>query len=234
MPDRLSRLSEQDLHVALVLTLTLATGAVDAVSYFSLDHVFTANMSGNIALLGVGVATDFGDVAGNIFAFFGFVIGSVLVGRLVNRSEKPLLRTAHEALTIQLVVFLLLTVTVGVRDVAAEPPIRYCVCFFLALAMGIQTGVGRHLSIKDVNTTVATMTLHDLAAASRFAGGDSIRWRRRAGVVAALFVGAALGVGFDELVPWGGLGFSSVTVLAVITVMLTVLKADEENRQPQD
>jgi len=51
--------------LAVVLALTLGTGAVDAVSYFSLDHVFTANMSGNMALLGIGAGNGPGAVLGN-------------------------------------------------------------------------------------------------------------------------------------------------------------------------
>src|SRR5689334_17307564 len=69
---KLRGLPDEDLHVALVLVLTLGTGAVDAVSYFSLDHVFTANMSGNMALLGIGIANGLGTVTGNIYAFGGF------------------------------------------------------------------------------------------------------------------------------------------------------------------
>ena len=43
------------LSVAL-LTLTFTTGLIDAPSYLGLGHVFTANMTGNIVLLGFGIA----------------------------------------------------------------------------------------------------------------------------------------------------------------------------------
>jgi uncharacterized membrane protein YoaK (UPF0700 family) len=81
--------------------------------------------------------------------------------------------------------------------------------------MAFQTGVARHLAVKDVNTTVATMTLHDLAAASRLARGDSVRWPRRLGVVVALLVGAAAGTALDQAVRWGGLALSALIVAAV-------------------
>jgi len=35
----------------LLLALTAVTGFVDAVSYLALEHVFTANMTGNIVFL---------------------------------------------------------------------------------------------------------------------------------------------------------------------------------------
>jgi uncharacterized membrane protein YoaK (UPF0700 family) len=219
--------SRENWHVALVLALTLGTGAVDAVSYFSLDHVFTANMSGNMALLGVGLATHLADVQGNVFAFGGFVVGSVLVGRLIRIHRRPFMRTAVDALSIQLLLLVGLTVALTAVDMHAHDAARSAVCFVLAAAMGIQTGVARHLAVKDVNTTVATMTLHDLAAASRLAGGDSIRWRRRAGVVIGLLAGAAIGVGLDKVVPWGGLGFTSLTVVAVIVCAVALLPDGE-------
>src|SRR5436853_4076193 len=39
-----------------LLVLTFTTGLVDAVSYLGLGRVFTANMTGNIVLLGFGIA----------------------------------------------------------------------------------------------------------------------------------------------------------------------------------
>jgi hypothetical protein len=45
----------ESLPIAL-LVLTLVTGLVDAVSYLGLGHVFTANMTGNVVLLGFAVS----------------------------------------------------------------------------------------------------------------------------------------------------------------------------------
>jgi uncharacterized membrane protein YoaK (UPF0700 family) len=213
---RLLPRGREDAEVALVLALTLGTGTVDAVSYFSLDRVFTANMSGNMALLGIGVATGIRHVAGNLFAFTGFVLGSIAAGRFMRRRRGRHLRRAEAALWAQLTVLTLLTAVAAAVDLSTSTGWRYAVCALLAGAMGIQTAVARHLSVQDVNTTVATMTLHDLAASSRLAGGDSPRWRRRLGVVVALFAGAAVGVALDDLVRWGGLAFVCVVVLAVI------------------
>jgi uncharacterized membrane protein YoaK (UPF0700 family) len=198
--------------VAILLVLTLATGVVDAVSYVSLDHVFTANMSGNMAILGIGAATDFRLVLGNVFAFAGFVVGSVIAARLLRALGGSSLRKAKIALALQLSFLLATTLMFSAVDVPNEPGWRYAACALLALAMGIQTGVARHLKSQDVNTTVATMTLHDLAAASRIAGGGSERWRRRAIVVLALFVGAALGTWLDLVVRWGGMALTTAIV----------------------
>jgi uncharacterized membrane protein YoaK (UPF0700 family) len=39
-----------------LLALTFTTGLVDGVSYLGLGHVFSANMTGNVVLLGFGIA----------------------------------------------------------------------------------------------------------------------------------------------------------------------------------
>jgi len=45
----------QPLVVSLA-ALTVVSGIVDAVSYLGLGHVFTANMTGNVVLVGFGIA----------------------------------------------------------------------------------------------------------------------------------------------------------------------------------
>ena len=42
--------------MALLMVMTAITGFVDAVSYLGLGHVFTANMTGNIVLLGFAIS----------------------------------------------------------------------------------------------------------------------------------------------------------------------------------
>lgn len=44
------------LHVGLMQTLTFATGITDAVGFLGLDRVFTGNMTGNVVILGMGLA----------------------------------------------------------------------------------------------------------------------------------------------------------------------------------
>jgi uncharacterized membrane protein YoaK (UPF0700 family) len=208
-----------DVRIPVVLILTLGTGAVDAVSYFSLDHVFTANMSGNIALLGVGLATSLSSVAGNMYALVGFVAGSAWAGRVVRRPAAGAASTAVLLLRLELALMAALVAARAAWDLEGHDAARYAVCLVLAGAMGLQTGLARHLGVTDVNTTVATMTLHGLAADSPLAGGDATRWRRRLGVVLGLFAGAAIGVGLDRLVVWGGLAFTTLTVLIALAML---------------
>ena len=68
----------------LLLTLTVVTGLVDAFSYLTLDHVFVANMTGNVVFLGFALAGARGfSVAASSLALGSFAVGSLLGGRLV-------------------------------------------------------------------------------------------------------------------------------------------------------
>jgi uncharacterized membrane protein YoaK (UPF0700 family) len=67
-----------------LLGMTAVTGLVDAASFLSLRHVFTANMTGNIvlfALASTGVPQV--SVAGSITALLGFLAGAAVGGRIM-------------------------------------------------------------------------------------------------------------------------------------------------------
>src|SRR5437588_8242041 len=69
--------------IPTLLTMTFVTGLVDAVSYLGPGQVFTANMTGNVALLGFAVAgASRLSVARSLTSLFAFVLGAVLGGRL--------------------------------------------------------------------------------------------------------------------------------------------------------
>src|SRR6202162_5252648 len=81
-----------------LLVLTFTTGLVDAVSYLGLGHVFTANMTGNIVLLGSGIARSGGlPVVAPLVSLTAFLLGAggggVLAARLADR-HTPHLATA--------------------------------------------------------------------------------------------------------------------------------------------
>jgi uncharacterized membrane protein YoaK (UPF0700 family) len=64
--------------------LTLVSGVVDAVSYLGLGRVFTANMTGNVVLLGFAAAGAPGfSVAASLASLGAFLVGAVGAGRLV-------------------------------------------------------------------------------------------------------------------------------------------------------
>ncbi|MBS0244708.1 MAG: DUF1275 family protein, partial [Proteobacteria bacterium] len=69
--------------------LCLIAGYVDAVGYFDLGHVFTANMTGNTVLLGVSVVK--GDpIALNYVATIGAFALGVVASTLLKLAKMPL------------------------------------------------------------------------------------------------------------------------------------------------
>src|SRR6202171_6766756 len=76
----------QILRDVLLVALTVASGAVDAISYFGLGKIFSAFMTGNIVFLGFGIAEIEGpDVIPVIFALSMFALGSYVGLRITAR-----------------------------------------------------------------------------------------------------------------------------------------------------
>jgi uncharacterized membrane protein YoaK (UPF0700 family) len=174
--------------------LTMVSGIVDAVSYLGLGHVFTANMTGNVVLLGFGVAGAPGFSTTASLASLGtFLVGAVVAGRMTlhvsSRRRWLLLAMAIECLF-----------TAGAAMVAATHGghvstglARYLVIVLLAFAMGIRNATVRRLSVSGITTTVLTMTLTGLASDSTLAGGTNPEGLRRLSAVALMFLGAIVG-----------------------------------------
>ena len=74
---------------ALVVTLaalTVVSGFIDAVSFLGLGHVFTANMTGNVLLIGFAAAGAAGfSLTASLCALGAFLAGAVAGGRLALR-----------------------------------------------------------------------------------------------------------------------------------------------------
>jgi len=170
--------------------LTLVSGVVDAVSYLGLGRVFTANMTGNVVLLGFAAAGAPGfSVAASLASLGAFLVGAVGAGRLVRRlpRRRLLLLTA---LAIEGGLVAIASVVAYAATTVTTGWARFVVIVLLALGMGVRNSVIRRLAVPDVTTTVLTMTLTGLAADSSLAGGDNSRVGRRAGAGGAMMIGA--------------------------------------------
>src|SRR5271154_5403250 len=78
----------RDRRDALVLLLAWAAGGVDAIGFLGLNHVFTANMTGNTVLLGLTLGQGRGLAAWpNVIALVGFGLG-VALGAAIVGSDK--------------------------------------------------------------------------------------------------------------------------------------------------
>jgi uncharacterized membrane protein YoaK (UPF0700 family) len=177
-----------------LLVLTFSTGLVDAVCYLGLGRVFAANMTGNIVLLGFGLAGGGGlPVLAPIVSLVGFAVGAAAGGVLGRKfSERSLGHVAGalvlEAGLIAIAVAYALAATVRPDHASGDTVIA-----LLAVAMGVRNATVRRLAVPDLTTTVVTLTLTGLAAESKLVGGSGKGTARRTAAVVTMFAGALVG-----------------------------------------
>jgi uncharacterized membrane protein YoaK (UPF0700 family) len=177
-----------------LLLLTFTAGLVDAVSYLALGHVFVANMTGNIVLLGFGIAGSGGlPVVAPLVSLGAFLVGAASGGALARRiggrgPEHFIWALAWEASILGVA-----TVLAAVIDLHPNTLAGDIVIAVLALAMGVRSATVRHIAVPDLTTIVVTMTLTALAADSPVAGGSGSGSTRRIAAVAAMLSGALVG-----------------------------------------
>lgn len=211
------------VHVALMLALTFTTGIADAVGYLGLDRVFTANMTGNVVILGMALAGADGlPVLGPAVALGGFLAGALAAGRLLRGAPAGWSTRTTTAFAAAAAGCLAVGLAALVSPPAAPGAYAAGVTGVLAAALGVQAAAARRLAVKDVTTVVVTSTLTGLAADSRLAGGAGAGGGRRVLVVVLLLAGAAAGAlllaaGRDRGVGLGALvaGLGSVACVLV-------------------
>jgi uncharacterized membrane protein YoaK (UPF0700 family) len=176
-----------------LLVLTLTTGVIDAASYLGLGRVFAANMTGNVVLLGFGIAGSPGlPVVAPLVSLFAFLCGAVIGGRM-GVALRPRETHLSRAMLIEVGLIALATLIAVVFHITPDHFSGDLIIGLLAFAMGIRNATVRRLKIADLTTTVLTMTLTGLAADSPLAGGEGKgSWRRGAAVVSML-IGAVIG-----------------------------------------
>jgi uncharacterized membrane protein YoaK (UPF0700 family) len=227
---RLSR-STEDKQVVLLVVLTAVSGIVDSASYLGLGHVFTSNMSGNWVILAFALSGTHGLlVARPALSFAGFLVGTILAGRIsrrhwgIDRAGWPSAVTASLILAaiIQLVV-LLIWLDAGNLPSTSSGNV---LALLLATSMGCQGGAVRLLGVADLPTTVITSTVTGLFGDSPLGTGSGIRWRRRASAVAAFFIGGLVGagIGYDK---------HSLSLVAGIVVLVGVVAASRRIFVPE-
>jgi uncharacterized membrane protein YoaK (UPF0700 family) len=176
-----------------LLVLTFSTGLVDAVSYLGVGRVFTANMTGNIVLLGFGLAGSGGlPVVAPLVSLGAFLVGSAVGGALAVRIGERHHQHLPRALGIETGLVLAAAIVAAAADVEPRSFWGDAVIALLALAMGVRNATVRRLGVPDLTTTVLTMTLTGLAADSRVAGGSG-RGSVRIAAVLAMLLGAIAG-----------------------------------------
>jgi uncharacterized membrane protein YoaK (UPF0700 family) len=223
-PERATRQSLAPLP-GLLLLLTVISGIVDAVSFLKLGHVFVANMTGNVVLLGFAVADMNFSIPTSLAAIAAFLAGAFAGGRLPHAGRDSVRLLAIATGVEILLVAASLAIALSPLS-PAQAPARYAMIVLLALTMGIQSATARRLGVANLTTTVLTVTLAGLAADWQLNGA-----RQRAGrglaAVGAMFVGAALGAVVISLS-----GVAAALGIALTLLVVTSLAAYRDAASP--
>ena len=195
----------------LLDALTVSSGAVDAVSFLASGKVFTAFVTGNIAFLGMAIATTTGSaiygvapprVMWVLAALAGFAGGIYFATKIVRPSkhegEHPNGAVWPQRTTLVLglsllahLCFVLIWFATSARPSDNVIPVLLATW---ALAMGMQSAAVRNLNVGGIFTTAATATFIFLFGA--LANGVALTGderRRMRGVLVSLAIGATIG-----------------------------------------
>lgn len=217
----------------VLLSLTFTTGMIDAVSYLALGRVFTANMTGNVVLLGFGVAGAGGlPVLAPLVSLAAFVLGARISGLLLARAASRHPVDLGTALMIELAATVSACVILAAADVRPGTAAAGVVIALLAFGMGVRNATVRRIAVPDLPTTVLTTTLTGLAADFSLRGGTpaAAGTARRSAAVIAMLLGALTGALLVKSSPALAVGVSAALVL--ITLLTYVLPRWRSAEQP--
>src|SRR3984957_18501519 len=139
--------------VVTLAALTVVSGFVDAVSFLGLGHVFTANMTGNVVLIGFAAAGAPGfSMAGSLSALGAFLAGAVAGGRLAQR-VRPVRHLLLVAMVIEAASPAAAAVVAEAVPAVGSGWSRFTIIGFLAVGMGLPNSAVRRVGVPDMSTT---------------------------------------------------------------------------------
>lgn len=200
-----------------LLLLTFSTGFVDAASFLGLGHVFTANMTGNVVLLGFGIAGAAGlPVVAPVVSLAAFVLGAGAGGVLGSRLSDDQDRNLSAALTIETLLIAAGAVIAAAADLRPGELGAYAVIALLAFALGVRNATVRKVAVPDLTTTVLTMTLTGLAADSKLFGGSGSGTVRRSAAVISMLAGGVGGALLLRTALWATIAAAAALALGTL------------------
>ncbi|AIA02713.1 hypothetical protein SAZ_11690 [Streptomyces noursei ZPM] len=207
--------------------LTVVTGVLDAASFLTLGHVFTATQTGNLLFLGFGIAGQGGlPVVATVVSLGAFLAGAVAGARV----ESALARRRRPWFPVALLVEAVLLVGAAVASWGTGPAReltvdqRYTAIALMAAAMGMRNVTALRVAAPDFSTTVETRAMTALVSGSVLGGDRRLGYGtravpRRLTSVGAMLLGGLLGAWLIGL----GTRTSLVVLLAAVTVAATAL-----------
>ncbi len=166
-----------------ILGLTAFTaGAVDVISFTKLGGIFTSAMTGNLAFLGLYLASGaLLKAIGSTIALFGFIAGAAIGhGAVRGRPRHAALQRllGGELLLFVIAAVIWLSVPHRLGTAATDAMI-----VMLSVAMGAQSIIGKQINLSNIPTVVFTSTLvnivigitETLSSGARFSIGADTR-----------------------------------------------------------
>jgi uncharacterized membrane protein YoaK (UPF0700 family) len=182
-----------------LMSLTVSSGVVDAISFIAFGKVFTAFMTGNLVFLGLGMANAFKPGGPNLVrvgvVLVAFAVGVFIAARIIKRTKHTRGEAAGVTIALTGVLVVELVFLGGWMAASGDPSATYATCLAAieAIAMGMQSSAVGSLDVKGVFTTAATATLINLsreAADRRVSTTDPGQLAR---VLVCLVAGATIG-----------------------------------------
>ncbi len=153
---------------AVALLLTFVAGSVDVVGYLTIQHVFTANVSGLTSHLGIDlIGRDWSKAVVGASVIAAFLVGSIL-GRVIIEVAAQAHFRRIASVTLGIEMLLLLAFVVGNTTYASagnSSVLKDAIWLLSALgfAMGIQTATLTRVGSLTIHTTFVTGMINKLA-----------------------------------------------------------------------
>jgi uncharacterized membrane protein YoaK (UPF0700 family) len=192
-PEESRQASIRDL---LLVALTFASGAADAIAFLGLGKVFSAFMTGNLVFLGIGIGgASEPDPPRVAAARAGFAVGVVLAVRIVRPTKGSGMWPPRVSAALGVALVAQAAFLVGWSVTSGRPAAVWgdVLVGLSALAFGAQSGAIMSLDVKGVFTTAATATVIMLLSDEAGWSRSAAERRRFAGVLLGLVAGATAG-----------------------------------------
>lgn len=177
----------------ILIVLTLVAGIADGTTILRLDHVFVANITGNIIFIGLALVGARGySITAPLIVFASFLAGAATAGAMAPRPLTHRGRAVHYAVVVQLVDLALATAIVA----ASSHPgagMRDVLLIVLALGMGAKSAIVHAINVPGLTTSIFTTTLTSLAAGSLKGDWRDPSYAVRVVATFSLLVGAMMG-----------------------------------------
>ena len=190
----------------LLVGLSFATGMYEAICFLTFGKVFTAAQTGNLVLLGIGVAGTRQPAGPNpvtvVISLAAFAAGAALAMPILKAfdgdqgtEDNHIFHAWPRRVSIALAIALILQVGfLAVWITAASPAsLAYILMALSALALGLQANAIRSLHVPDVSTTAFTAAFIDLFSGLVTWSLTAHSARRLAASMVGMAAGAFLG-----------------------------------------